>query len=129
MRPKGVSVILTTYIGEDDDRPLAHALRFYLVFAVRVKHAADLLGMHVLELDIEARVDDINVGDLKDNLVKLPREEMARTDAHKVTLIEGEEGIDLILLVREQILVNAQMLQGFLPLFILMLLIVFHHGG
>lgn len=54
MRPKGVSVTLITYIGEYDDRPLAHALRLDLVFAVRVKHAADLLGIHVLELDIEA---------------------------------------------------------------------------
>ena len=54
---------------------------------------------------------------------------MAGTDAHKVAVIEGEEGLDLILLVREEVLVNAQMLQGFLPFLILMLLVVFHHGG
>ena len=59
-----MSVTLITYISQDYDRPLAHALRFDLVFAVRVKHTADLLGIHVLELDIEARVDDIDVGDL-----------------------------------------------------------------
>ena len=63
MKPISVSGTLNTYVCEYDDGSFAHPLCFDLLFTVSVEDSTYLFTVHILELDIEARIDHVYVGD------------------------------------------------------------------